>query len=284
MVWAAVYEAFGKARVDVKLVENHLRFAGQYFDGETGLHYNRYRYYEPDIGRYLRLDPIPSVNQYAYVSGNPLSYVDPFGLYTEILIGGDYEGHPYGHVALRISGNGYEIVYDFGRYGQVRGFFNGEGDGILRIWTNFYRYITAENRLGRVTMGYVYNTTPSQEEMIMHYYKELIENTPVVKSNAYLKAYKIEDYHAANNNCTTLVLDGIAQARLLDVLHGNVEGLFNKLDNDAFDQGVRLTFLEKMAYWWTKEYKGISMPFDLEQSIVHDDRYSQERVYPSINE
>ncbi|EDN71851.1 conserved hypothetical protein [Beggiatoa sp. SS] len=86
VVWAAVYEAFGKARVDVNLVENHLRFAGQYFDSETRLHYNYYRYYEPTIGRYLRVDPIPSVNQYAYVSGNPLSYVDPFGLEKEIMM------------------------------------------------------------------------------------------------------------------------------------------------------------------------------------------------------
>ncbi len=80
VVWAAVYEAFGKARVDVNLVENHLRFAGQYFDGETGLHYNWHRYYEPTTGRYLRLDPISSVNLYAYVQGNPVNLVDPFGL------------------------------------------------------------------------------------------------------------------------------------------------------------------------------------------------------------
>ncbi|MEK8018317.1 MAG: RHS repeat-associated core domain-containing protein [Candidatus Parabeggiatoa sp.] len=80
VVWAAVYEAFGKAQVDVDLVENHLRFAGQYFDGETGLHYNWHRYYEPTTGRYLSVDPIPSVNLYVYVSGNPVSFVDPFGL------------------------------------------------------------------------------------------------------------------------------------------------------------------------------------------------------------
>jgi RHS repeat-associated protein len=85
VVWEAVYEAFGKARVDVALVENNLRFAGQYFDEETGLHYNYYRYYEPTIGRYLRVDPIPSMNLYAYVLGNPLSFVDPFGLNAEAL-------------------------------------------------------------------------------------------------------------------------------------------------------------------------------------------------------
>jgi len=40
VVWEEVYETFGRTKVDVGLVENHLRFAGQYFDEETGLHYN----------------------------------------------------------------------------------------------------------------------------------------------------------------------------------------------------------------------------------------------------
>ncbi|HID99062.1 MAG TPA: RHS repeat-associated core domain-containing protein [Thiotrichaceae bacterium] len=72
---------YGFSRIlDVVLVSNHLRFAGQYFDSETGLHYNWWRYYEATTGRYLRLDPIPSVNLYAYASGNPVSFVDPFGL------------------------------------------------------------------------------------------------------------------------------------------------------------------------------------------------------------
>ncbi|MEN3157790.1 hypothetical protein ABC502_05325 [Alkalimonas sp. NCh-2] len=40
MVWQAEYSGFGKAEVQVAIVENHLRFPGQYFDEETGLHYN----------------------------------------------------------------------------------------------------------------------------------------------------------------------------------------------------------------------------------------------------
>jgi RHS repeat-associated protein len=48
---------FGKADVTISTVENNLRFAGQYFDGETGLHYNWNRYYDPSLGRYLRADP-----------------------------------------------------------------------------------------------------------------------------------------------------------------------------------------------------------------------------------
>jgi RHS repeat-associated protein len=59
-----------------------LRFQGQYYDVETGLHYNHFRYYDPDTARYINLDPIGLTggeNLYAYAP-NPLRWVDPLGL------------------------------------------------------------------------------------------------------------------------------------------------------------------------------------------------------------
>jgi len=69
----------------------NLRFPGQYFDKETNLHYNTYRDYSPDTGRYIESDPLGVLvtngptsmtglnNLYQYVSGNPLSFSDPTG-------------------------------------------------------------------------------------------------------------------------------------------------------------------------------------------------------------
>ncbi|MFZ4271956.1 putative T7SS-secreted protein [Streptomyces arboris] len=59
-----------------------LRFSGQYYDVESGLHYNFFRYYSPESGRYLTQDPLgltPSPNPRSYV-GNPTTWVDPLGL------------------------------------------------------------------------------------------------------------------------------------------------------------------------------------------------------------
>ncbi|MER6335524.1 DUF6531 domain-containing protein [Streptomyces tendae] len=59
-----------------------LRFPGQYFDPETGLHYNHYRQYDPESARYFSPDPLglhPAPNPFTYVT-NPLSWLDPLGL------------------------------------------------------------------------------------------------------------------------------------------------------------------------------------------------------------
>ncbi|MBJ2209514.1 RHS domain-containing protein [Pseudomonas carnis] len=83
IIWSAHYRAYGQiARLDVGNIDNPLRFQGQYFDQESGLHYNRHRYYNPDIGRYLTPDPVKlagGINGYRYVP-NPTGWVDPLGL------------------------------------------------------------------------------------------------------------------------------------------------------------------------------------------------------------
>jgi len=102
VVWSATYDAFGKATVEASSTAvNNLRFPGQYYDAETGLHYNYHRYYDPNTGRYGVEDPLQSafvhksrtyfvvpflihspskLAIYTYAVNNPIRRVDPTGL------------------------------------------------------------------------------------------------------------------------------------------------------------------------------------------------------------
>jgi RHS repeat-associated protein len=66
---------------------NNIRLPGQYYDQETGFHYNYHRYYDPRTGRYITADPVGQVdlvNLFVYAVNNPINLVDVQGLRTYI--------------------------------------------------------------------------------------------------------------------------------------------------------------------------------------------------------
>ncbi len=84
IVWRSSHSTWGQARSGrPNTVDCQIRFPGQWFDPESGLHYNRFRFYDPQTGRYISQDPIGllsgGLNFYAYAK-NPINWVDPFGL------------------------------------------------------------------------------------------------------------------------------------------------------------------------------------------------------------
>ncbi|WP_405234576.1 RHS repeat-associated core domain-containing protein [Lentisalinibacter salinarum] len=88
VIWRWASDGFGVGAADEdpdgdgQATVVSLRFPGQYYDQETGLHYNYYRTYDPTTGRYLESDPIGLAggwNTYGYALQNPLSYTDPTG-------------------------------------------------------------------------------------------------------------------------------------------------------------------------------------------------------------
>ncbi|HAS1027648.1 RHS repeat-associated core domain-containing protein [Enterobacter cloacae] len=102
--WSGQYGSFGEVRHQSEgfsrvvnrtaMAHQPLRYAGQYADGETGLHYNLFRYYDPQVGRFIVQDPIGlaggNLNLYHYAP-NPLVWIDPMGL---ALSGVDFSGSP----------------------------------------------------------------------------------------------------------------------------------------------------------------------------------------------
>ena len=96
----------------------NLRFPGQYFDEETGLHYNYFRDYDPEIGRYVQSDPIGlegGMNPYVYVDADPIKRIDPQGHFAANAagaVGGAVFGGMFGFFS--------ELAYQYGRCDSLR--------------------------------------------------------------------------------------------------------------------------------------------------------------------
>ncbi|UXI68214.1 RHS repeat-associated core domain-containing protein [Tahibacter amnicola] len=83
--WDFLTTAFGEHPPVEGSTSVSLRYPGQVFDSESGLHYNYFRNYDPTVGRYVESDPIglrDGVSTYSYVRGRPSTLVDTLGLFS----------------------------------------------------------------------------------------------------------------------------------------------------------------------------------------------------------
>ncbi|HGN9116925.1 TPA: RHS repeat domain-containing protein, partial [Providencia stuartii] len=124
LVWQGQYGVWGNLQRQARPTgefnsEQNLRFQGQYFDKETGLHYNTFRYYAPDLGRFTQQDPIGlagGLNLYQYAP-NPLTWVDPWGLHVQHGI--DVLAEDWWVKGAHAHIDKIEIAIKPGKYGQI---------------------------------------------------------------------------------------------------------------------------------------------------------------------
>jgi RHS repeat-associated protein len=84
-VWSAVWEPFGALLSVSGALALDARFPGQWYQLETGLHYNWHRHYDPTLGRYTQPDPLgleAGANRFTYALGNPIMNIDPDGQFA----------------------------------------------------------------------------------------------------------------------------------------------------------------------------------------------------------
>ncbi len=144
VVWTSTHEAFGKAVInenpdgDVNNISFNFRFPGQYYDQETGLHYNYFRYYDPSTGRYITSDPIGlagGLNTYGYVSGNPLNRFDPYGLDAQEVLDTLFDTGPFDLITNYASSIKAENI---AQRSSLPGSINGPQDAYRHcVWSCF---------------------------------------------------------------------------------------------------------------------------------------------------
>jgi RHS repeat-associated protein len=150
----------------------NLRFAGQTFDGQAGLHDNGYRDFDPATGRYVESDPIglhAGINTYAYAEGNALSRGDPLGLFDgtsawqlgwEWLTGTgprhhDFQdGDPFAEI-LRQHDHIQELISDLCQGAQGRDPYSTSGVKGVGLYFKDYSNVLTGGHTGNLAVTYL---------------------------------------------------------------------------------------------------------------------------------
>jgi RHS repeat-associated protein len=109
-----IYEAFGRATATGASNSSSYQYTGREND-DAGLYYYRARYYHPALQRLIGEDPIEfgagDINLYAYVNNNPLKWIDPTGLFTEVVTwdGVGFGSSAFGHATTNINGQNFSF-------------------------------------------------------------------------------------------------------------------------------------------------------------------------------
>lgn len=200
--------------------------------------------------------PIAKIKQGIKIGTNKLTTIQIQTASLELLIGGSYADHPYGHTALRVTTQSEDRIYDYGRYGLTWGIGKSEGEGILNIWSNFNAYIAEENSYGRITTGFVYEVIEEKAEEVNKFYNFKTAGKKLKNSTKAKKSYIIEDYYALGPNCTTL---SVAAAKIA----------IPDIDREwaTYQKGKGLSFMEKSLVTTRGWPKYIFMPADLQAML-----------------
>lgn len=209
------YEPYGAA---LNKTVNGVGYTGHVMDAATGLTYMQQRYYDPAIGRFLSVDPVAAdgntgadFNRYWYADDNPYALTDPDGQDATLFVRSAGSGATnFGHVALRIHGDGYDKTYDFGRYRNTSGFMKSKGEGILRVWNNAEKFKATQNGKGDL-LAKEYKTSKTFDKAVESHFQKQIDAGEKIETTQSRESYKLAgDYDLLENNCTTQSLEGIA--------------------------------------------------------------------------
>lgn len=168
--------------------------------------------------------------------------------------------HKWGHVSLRVKTDAQDYVFDFGRYGKMWGFFDTEGEPILRVWKNASNQHLKYQREGNPKIYAVrFQATNAQAQAVLGYFDRLTQGLKPYSSSKTLEYYNLKkpDFHAVNNNCTTVsvaaFMAGLPNMNVNNSDYAKGDGLYWWARSQATSIDYDRTRKRWLHIWWPKD-------------------------------
>jgi RHS repeat-associated protein len=188
-----IFDPFGNTTTSGSTTTNSFAYTGRELD-TTGLYFNRVRYYNPQLQRFISEDPIGfdgGNNFYRYAEDNPVSFTDPFGLDVTVTV---WPGaHGFGHIGVGVNTN------------DTSGFYETQRPVCLLWGCNVPGLVLNDQAKhpGGTPEIIIIHTTPQQDDAMNHAINLRLQNPG--------------DYNLYGRNCTRFVED-VLKAGGLDPL------------------------------------------------------------------
>ncbi len=203
-------------------IEGQPSYTGHQYDASTGLIQAQQRFYDPATGNFISPDSkevdvtsADNFNRFGYGSRSPFKYFDPDGRDVVIYARDAGEGMTnFGHTAVRVSGEGYDVTFDFGRYRNSWGFLKSQGEGVLRVWRNPKAFEKTQSGKGDLIKREYKTSAKFDRSVIRHFLKQIQDKeTKTIERTSDRTSYVLpEQYELQTNNCTTQSLEAIDNA------------------------------------------------------------------------
>ena len=231
MVWRWDHDPYGQMQPNQnpshlgEFVYN-LRFPGQYYDQETGLHYNYFRDYNPVVGRYIQSDPIGlagGLNTYGYAGGKPNQQIDPYGLENDNSSSIDWKSF------AKDSG---ELASQIATYIENSKVYHDMGDNINFLLRNTLSSVNKVNDAVDIILAFLNKNPQAGASAVspLPGTDKIFENSKEIGSNLVnnpqVIRYTCENHH---NQCNNLSNKNIKTSADKDFGYGNGLGVFHTI-------------------------------------------------------
>ncbi|MEO3943956.1 RHS repeat-associated core domain-containing protein [Gorillibacterium sp. CAU 1737] len=259
------YDIFGNPTLSIEVHEEAIRYAGEFYDGETGLYYLRARYYDPAIGRFITKDsywgeeknPL-SLNLYTYAHNDPIRFIDPTGHWAE----GDSKMNVEAQAKILALTTAYYNAID----NKERLAVQEQANAIRKDPSSYHSIVTPLQFDSKIIENTVKYASSQKRGMTKEEWYTALERTGIIEIPGKESVHRLNSSKSAFARTTSLVFGKKDSVRT--VISVNTGYTINRIKKDKYKGFASIDVSYDLTPQEAKFIQSVSLDRTYEQNLV----------------